>query len=38
VTVRDRDTLEQEHVAIDDLPALLSERLVAPWRSPKLGV
>ena len=37
VTIRDRDTLEQERVAIDDLPALLGARLTAPWRSPKLG-
>ncbi|MCW3045727.1 MAG: glycyl-tRNA synthetase [Solirubrobacterales bacterium] len=38
VTVRDRDSLAQERVAIDDLPALLSERLAAPWQSPKLAV
>jgi glycyl-tRNA synthetase len=38
VTVRDRDSLGQERVAIDDLPALLSERVAAPWRSPKLAV
>jgi glycyl-tRNA synthetase len=37
VTIRDRDTLEQERVAIDELPALLGARLTAPWRSPKLG-
>src|SRR6478735_9261150 len=37
VTIRDRDTLEQERVAIDDLPALLGARLIAPWRSPKLA-
>ena len=37
VTIRDRDTLEQERVALDDLPALLGARLAAPWRSPKLG-
>jgi glycyl-tRNA synthetase len=37
VTVRDRDSLAQERVAIDDLPALLSERLAAPWQSPKLA-
>jgi glycyl-tRNA synthetase len=35
VTVRDRDTLEQERVAIDDLPALIAGRLAQPWRSPK---
>jgi glycyl-tRNA synthetase len=38
VTVRDRDSLAQERVAIDDLPALLSERLAAPWQSPKLAI
>jgi glycyl-tRNA synthetase len=37
VTIRDRDTLEQERVAIDELPALLGARLTAPWRSPKLS-
>ena len=36
VTVRDRDTLTQERVAIDLLPDLLAGRLAAPWRSPKL--
>jgi glycyl-tRNA synthetase len=37
VTVRDRDSLAQERLPIDDLPAALSDRLAAPWRSPKLG-
>ncbi|MEA2317549.1 MAG: glycyl-tRNA synthetase, partial [Solirubrobacteraceae bacterium] len=37
VTVRDRDTLGQERVAIDELPDVLAARLNAPWRSPKLG-
>jgi glycyl-tRNA synthetase len=37
VTVRDRDTLEQERVAIDDLPAVLGARLASPWESPKLA-
>ena len=37
VTVRDRDTLDQDRVAIDELPAMLTERLGAEWRSPKLG-
>src|SRR4051794_16280463 len=36
VTVRDRDTLAQERVAIDGLPDLLASRLAADWRSPKL--
>jgi glycyl-tRNA synthetase len=37
VTVRDRDSLAQERVAIDELPAVLAERLAAPWLSPKLA-
>src|SRR4051794_40141527 len=36
VTVRDRDSLEQERVAVDELPVLLSAKLAAPWQSPKL--
>jgi glycyl-tRNA synthetase len=38
VTVRDRDSLEQERVAIDELPGLLASRLAQPWTSPKLAV
>ncbi|MCU0259258.1 MAG: His/Gly/Thr/Pro-type tRNA ligase C-terminal domain-containing protein [Solirubrobacteraceae bacterium] len=37
VTVRDRDSLDQERVAIDELPALLAGRLATPWTSPKLA-
>jgi glycyl-tRNA synthetase len=37
VTVRDRDTLEQERVAVDDLPAVLGARFAAPWQTPKLA-
>jgi glycyl-tRNA synthetase len=37
VTVRDRDSLEQQRVAIDELPAVLGARLAAPWTSPKLA-
>jgi glycyl-tRNA synthetase len=37
VTVRDRDTLEQDRVPIDDLPATLGARLASPWESPKLA-
>jgi glycyl-tRNA synthetase len=37
VTVRDRDTLAQERVAIDALPDVLAARLAAPWQSPKLA-
>jgi glycyl-tRNA synthetase len=35
VTVRDRDSLDQERIAIDDLPAELERRLAAPWQTPK---
>jgi glycyl-tRNA synthetase (class II) len=34
--VRDRDSLEQERIAIDDLPGHLTAKLQVPWRSPKL--
>ena len=37
VTVRDRDSLAQDRVAIDELPDALAARLEEPWRSPKLG-
>ncbi|MFN8129981.1 MAG: glycine--tRNA ligase [Solirubrobacteraceae bacterium] len=37
VTLRDRDSLAQERVAIDELPGVLARRLAAPWSSPKLG-
>jgi glycyl-tRNA synthetase (class II) len=36
VTVRDRDTLTQERIAIDALGDELERRLRAEWRSPKL--
>ena len=35
VTVRDRDTLAQERIAIEELAVELSRRLAAPWRTPK---
>jgi glycyl-tRNA synthetase len=35
VTLRDRDSLEQSRIAIDDLGAELERRLAAPWVSPK---
>jgi glycyl-tRNA synthetase len=38
VTVRERDTLAQARVAIDDLGDTLAARLAAPWQSPKLAV
>jgi glycyl-tRNA synthetase len=37
VTVRDRDSLAQDRVAIDDLPAELERRLAAPWQTPKVA-
>jgi glycyl-tRNA synthetase len=37
VTLRDRDSLAQSRVAIDDLPAELQARMNAAWQSPKLG-
>jgi glycyl-tRNA synthetase len=37
VTLRDRDTLTQERIAIDALPDELHARLAAPWTSPKLA-
>ncbi|MGI8572512.1 MAG: glycine--tRNA ligase [Solirubrobacteraceae bacterium] len=35
VTLRDRDSLEQVRIAIDELSDELERRLRAPWRSPK---
>jgi glycyl-tRNA synthetase len=37
VTLRDRDTLTQERIAISELPDELHARLSAPWTSPKLA-
>jgi glycyl-tRNA synthetase len=37
VTLRDRDSLRQERVAIDALADAIESRLRAPWRTPKLG-
>jgi glycyl-tRNA synthetase len=37
VTLRDRDTLAQERVAISELGAELERRLRAEWRTPKLA-
>jgi glycyl-tRNA synthetase len=37
VTLRDRDSLAQDRVAIADLGDEIELRLRAPWRSPKLG-
>ncbi len=38
VTLRDRDSLTQDRIAIDQLAAELEGRLSASWQSPKLGV
>ena len=35
VTIRDRDSLAQERVALAGTRALLLDRLAEPWRSPK---
>ena len=37
VTLRDRDSLEQERVAIAELPELLDKKLKEDWQSPKLN-
>jgi glycyl-tRNA synthetase len=37
VTLRDRDSLEQERVTADGLPDLLAAKLAEPWQSPKLN-
>jgi glycyl-tRNA synthetase len=35
VTLRDRDSLSQDRVAIEGLPEELERRVLAPWRTPK---
>jgi glycyl-tRNA synthetase len=37
VTVRDRDSLAQERIAIEGIGEELERRVKAPWRTPKLG-
>jgi glycyl-tRNA synthetase len=37
VTLRDRDSLAQERMKIDELKAELQRRLAAPWSTPKLN-
>jgi glycyl-tRNA synthetase len=37
VTIRERDSLEQSRVAIDELPQWFAVRLAQPWTSPKLS-
>jgi glycyl-tRNA synthetase len=36
VTLRDRDTLAQERIAVDELAGELEARMAAPWQTPKL--
>jgi glycyl-tRNA synthetase len=36
VTVRERDSLRQERMAIDDLVGKIEQRVTGPWQSPKL--
>jgi glycyl-tRNA synthetase len=38
VTVRDRDSLQQDRVAIAELGDVLAAQVAAPWRSPKVGL
>ncbi len=38
VTVRDRDSLAQDRLTVEELGAELQRRLAAPWRTPKLGL
>ena len=37
VTLRDRDSLEQNRVPVEGLPELLAGKLIEPWKSPKPG-
>ena len=37
VTLRDRDSLAQDRIAIDELAKEIDRRLREPWSSPKLG-
>jgi glycyl-tRNA synthetase len=37
VTLRDRDSLAQERIALERLAGELERRLAEPWRTPKLG-
>ncbi len=37
VTLRDRDSLAQDRLKIEELGSELEKRLAAPWRTPKLG-
>ena len=37
VTLRDRDSLTQDRLAIDGLTEEIERRMSAPWTTPKLG-
>ncbi len=37
VTLRDRDSLAQDRIKIEELPGELEGRLAAPWQTPKLN-
>jgi glycyl-tRNA synthetase len=37
VTLRDRDSLAQERLAIEGLAQEIERRVSAPWQTPKLG-
>jgi len=37
VTLRDRDSLAQDRIMIEELPGELERRLAAPWQTPKLN-
>jgi glycyl-tRNA synthetase len=37
VTLRDRDSLDQSRIAVNEIGPELERRLLAPWRSPKLS-
>jgi glycyl-tRNA synthetase len=36
VTLRDRDSLEQERLPIEGIAEEIERRIQAPWRTPKL--
>ncbi len=37
MTLRDRDSLAQERLAIDDIAQEIERRMNAPWTTPKQG-
>ena len=38
MTLRDRDSLEQERLPIEGLAEEIERRVNAPWKTPKLGL